>query len=103
MKKSFEEEYEKDLNNPLNLSKCEKLNVKKQVKGFFLKKMLPKLQNIEEIQNEISYEWDELLEKLLNSKRDIGNDTIENVMKIALSQKIIEEQLEEINKTSENF
>lgn len=103
MKNSFDDKYAEDLKNPLNISKCQKKGIQKKIKGFFIKEILPKLSEIEGINSEMSYSWDELLDKLLNSKSEVDSEIIEVVMDIALQQKIIEECISNISDFSGNL
>lgn len=99
MKKDINEQYKDDLNNPLSISKCESKGVRKRIEGFIKKNMMPKIIEIEEINSEMNFDWEELLEKLLNSSATVDDEVIEYIAEIAAHHRIINSSFKQINET----
>lgn len=93
--------YQNELNNPLSISKTEISKNKKRLNNFVSKNILKKIDNFENINNELSFDWEELLEKLLNSGTNIDEETIDKIANIIASHKIIEYHLEQIKINTE--
>tara|TARA_B100002019_G_C21273449_1_gene603759 strand:- start:5225 stop:5533 length:309 start_codon:yes stop_codon:yes gene_type:complete len=90
------QQYESNSEKPLAISKTEIAKNKKKIANFVNKNISPKLKEFIDINNDISFDWEELLEKILDSGTNIDNETLQVFADIIAAHYLIDRQLDEI-------
>ncbi len=83
-------------NSPLNLTNSESKALRIKLKSIISKKINPKIVNLEKENSVVLNDWEELLDKLINSEAMIEDEVLESIASLVLFHEVVSDHLDKI-------